>query len=58
MADVPEYTAPATGSDSPRETELGPEDEPDTSGTLVLVMVILMFIAGGWITMYLLLLER
>lgn len=35
-----------------------PDQEPDTSGTLVLVMVLLMFIAAGWITMYLLLLER
>ncbi|HEY8370579.1 MAG TPA: cytochrome c oxidase subunit 2A [Thermodesulfobacteriota bacterium] len=58
MRDAPRYTAPATGSDSPRETELTPEEEPDTSGTLVLVMIILMFIAGGWITMYLLLLSR
>lgn len=58
MAEPRHPTAPATGSASARKTELTPEEEPNTTGTLVLVMILLMFIAGGWITMFLLLLER
>ncbi len=58
MTDERHGGAPATGSASPEETELRPEEEPNASGTLVLVMIMLVFIAGGWITVYLMLLER
>lgn len=49
---------PATGSTDPAETELRPEEEPTTTGTLFLVMIILMIIAAVWIIMYMRMLER
>lgn len=50
--------APATGSSDPADTELLPEEEPTTTGTLFLVMIILMIIAAIWIILYVRLLER
>lgn len=38
--------------------ELRHQEEPDTSGTLVLTMLMLLFIAGGWLVAYFLLLSR
>lgn len=50
--------APATGSDATGDTELAPEEEPTTTGTLFLVMIILMIIAAVWVIIYVRLLER
>jgi len=47
-----------TGSTDPRATELAPDEEPRTTGTLFLVMIILMIIAAVWVIMYLRLLDR
>lgn len=50
--------APATGSEHPEQTELSPEEEPRATGTLFLVMIILMIIVAVWVIMYLRLLDR
>jgi hypothetical protein len=50
--------APAAGTTDQRATELAPEEEPVTTGTLFLTMVVLMFIGAVWIVMYILLLRR
>lgn len=49
---------PATGSADPGESELMPGEEPTTTGTLFLVMIILMIIAAIWVIMYIRLLDR
>ncbi len=49
---------PATGSSDPADTELFPGEEPTTTGTLFLVMIILMIIAAVWVILYLRLLDR
>lgn len=49
---------PGLGSTDPRETELAPEEEPVTTGTLFLTMIILMIIGAIWITIYLRLVGR
>ncbi|HEX6308047.1 MAG TPA: hypothetical protein VFZ69_07660 [Longimicrobiales bacterium] len=49
---------PATGSEAPVDTELAPDEEPTTTGTLFLVMIILMIIAAVWVIIYIRLLER
>jgi hypothetical protein len=56
MEDKP--TAPATGSTDPRETELTPEEEPVTTGTLFLTFLLLVIIGGVWVIVYRLLLTR
>jgi hypothetical protein len=43
---------PGTGSADPQLTELRPEEEPVTTGTVFLTLIILMIIAAVWITMY------
>ena len=48
----------ATGSRDPGATELRPEEEPNTTGTLFLTIVLLMIIFGFWGLMYLTLLDR
>ena len=65
MADEPAPTrekerlsAPATGSTDPAQTELAPEEEPVTTGTLFLMIVFLMMIFGFWAIMYTTLLNR
>lgn len=45
-------------SEYPPETELLPGEEPTTTGTLFMVMVILMIIAAIWVIIYMRLLER
>ena len=50
-------TAPATGSPSPVDTELTREEEPVVTGTLFLVMIILMIIGAVWVIMYMRLLQ-
>lgn len=49
---------PATGSSDPGKTELHPDEEPTTTGTLFLVMIILMIIGAVWVILYLRLLDR
>lgn len=49
---------PAAGSDRPEETEIRPDEEPRATGTLFLVMIILMIIVAIWLIMYLRLLDR
>ena len=49
---------PTTGSDRPEDAELTHEEEPRTTGTLFLVMIILMIIIAVWLIMYLRLLDR
>ena len=51
-------TAPATGTAHPDESELHPDEEPRTTGTLFLTTLILMVIGAVWIVMYSLLLRR
>ena len=54
----PDSTASAGSSDDRTGTELGQEEEPVTTGTLFLTMIILMVIAGIWAIVYGLLLDR
>lgn len=49
---------PATGSASPNATELTKEQEPTVTGTLFLMAVFLMMIAGFWTMMYDMLIHR
>lgn len=49
---------PATGSSDPLDTELFPGEEPTTTGTLFLVMIILMIIVAVWVILYMRLLDR
>ncbi|HET8622083.1 MAG TPA: hypothetical protein VFM14_00830 [Gemmatimonadales bacterium] len=46
------------GLHAPERTELPPEEEPVTTGTLFLTIVILMVIAAVWAIMYWQLVER
>jgi hypothetical protein len=55
---LPPPEAPATGTTRPDQTEFTPEEEPSTPGTLFLCIVILMIIAGFWVTIYVRLLDR
>jgi hypothetical protein len=48
----------STGSDSPEETELSPEEEPVVIGTLFLSMLLLIGILGAWFVVYWILLNR
>lgn len=48
----------STGSDSPEETELSPEEEPVVIGTLFLSMLLLIGILGAWFVIYWMLLNR
>ena len=48
----------STGSTSPEETELSPEEEPVVIGTLFLSMLLLIGIVGAWIVIYWMLLNR
>ena len=44
--------SPGAGSSDPADTDLAPEDEPVTTGTFFLTLVILMIIAAVWVIMY------
>lgn len=48
----------ASGSGDPSAGELRPEEEPNTTGTLFLTIILLMIIFGFWGLMYLTLLDR
>lgn len=54
----PPQTAPATGTADETKTELAPGEEPVTTGTLFLTMIILMIIGAVWVIMYGMLLDR
>jgi hypothetical protein len=43
---------PATGTDDPAATELAPDEEPTTTGTVFLTMILLMIIGGIWVIVY------
>jgi hypothetical protein len=58
VAEPPPDRAPATGSRSPRDTEIAPDAEPVVIGALFLSMVMLMLIAGAWVVMFLKLIDR
>ena len=52
---------PASGEDPPTESDnagLPPEEEPTTTGTLFIMILFLMALAGMWGIMYLTLLNR
>ena len=55
---TPQRTAPATGTADPARTEMAPEEEPVTTGTLFLTMIMLMIIGAVWVIMYIMLLDR
>lgn len=55
---LPPAQVPATGSADPRATEVSRAEEPVTTGTLFLTLVLLMLIFGFWALMYTLLLDR
>lgn len=48
-------TGPPDREDSP---DLAPEEEPRTTGTVLILMLFLMALAAMWTLMYLTLLER
>lgn len=50
--------AAATGSPLEEDTELTGEEEPVATGTLFLMVILLMLIFGVWVTMYGFLLNR
>jgi hypothetical protein len=52
MPDERRERVPATGSSSPRDTEIAPEQEPVVIGALFLCMVMLVLIAGAWAVMF------
>lgn len=51
-------TTPATGAADPRPAELSPDEEPVATGTLFLMILMLMLIAGIWTILYQTLLSR
>jgi hypothetical protein len=51
-------SAPATGTDDYWATELRPGEEPIVTGTLFMVIILLMIIGAIWVIMYLRLLDR
>ena len=55
---TPQQTAPAAGTTDPARTEMAPEEEPVTTGTLFLSMIMLMIIGAVWLIMYVMLLDR
>ena len=58
MADPTRVTAPATGSADPAQTEIAPGEEPVATGTLFLMVILLMLIGGIWGIVYQMLLTR
>ncbi len=55
---MPPAEAPAAGTTRPDPTELAPEEEPSTPGTLFLCLILLMIVAGFWVIIYVQLLGR
>lgn len=58
MTEPREKHARATGSDTPEESELRPDQEPVVIGTLFFMIIFLIMIFGFWALMYLSLWER
>lgn len=58
LPSLPTPEASATGTTQPAQTELAPEEEPSTPGTLFLCVILLMIIAGFWVVIYLRLIGR
>lgn len=58
MADPQHVTSPATGTPDPTQTEIAPGEEPVATGTLFLMIVLLMIVAGIWSMLYVTLLHR
>lgn len=54
----PAHEGPAPTPDESASTELPPEEEPTTTGTLFIMILFLMAIAGMWGIMYFTLLNR
>lgn len=54
----PGRTAPGTGTTDPSKTELAPGEEPVTTGTLFLTVIMLMLIGAIWMIVYARLLDR
>ena len=50
--------APDPPARPPDPSELTPEEEPSTPGTLFLCVILLMIVAGFWVIIYLRLLHR
>jgi hypothetical protein len=58
LADPQHITSPATGTADPSQTEIAPGEEPVATGTLFLMIVFLMIVAGIWSMLYITLLSR
>ena len=58
MAEITEVTAPAPGPAEPAQTGIAPGEEPVATGTLFLMVILLMLIAGIWGIVYQMLLTR
>jgi hypothetical protein len=58
LADPQQITAPATGTADPAEAEIAPGQEPVATGTLFLMVVLLIIVAGIWSMLYFTLLSR
>ena len=58
MTDLQQRTAPATGTSEAAETEIPPGEEPVATGTLFLMIVLLIIVAGIWSMLYFTLLSR
>ncbi|HET7233573.1 MAG TPA: hypothetical protein VFJ16_26410 [Longimicrobium sp.] len=58
MADPETLTPPAAGAPGRTESEIAPGEEPVATGTLFLMIVMLMIIGGIWWMLYLTLLSR
>jgi hypothetical protein len=58
LADPQHITSPATGTPDPAQTELAPGEEPVATGTLFLMIVLLIIVAGIWSMLYFTLLSR
>lgn len=55
---LPPVQASATGTEDRRATELAEAEEPVTTGTLFLNLILLMIIFGFWVLLYSTLLDR
>lgn len=58
MADPQHITAPATGTPDPAQASIAPGEEPVATGTLFLMIVLLIIVAGIWTMLYFTLLSR
>jgi len=58
LPDTPKGPTPATGSASPGETDIEPEEEPIVPGTFFLTMALMLLIIGAWIVVFWMLLNR